>query len=63
MVIHLVAKDKITIATSVKEPTKGMGGQLVNFAGVFQSLAITIGLTWIAFLAFWLMSKKPYMGK
>jgi hypothetical protein len=36
---------------------------LVNFAGVFQRLAITLGLTWIAFLAFWLMSKKPYMRK
>jgi hypothetical membrane protein len=36
---------------------------LVNFAGVFQRLAISIGLTWIAILAFWLMSKKPSMGK
>jgi hypothetical protein len=29
LVIYLVAKDKITMATSVKEPTKGMGGQPV----------------------------------
>jgi hypothetical membrane protein len=32
---------------------------LVHFAGVFQRLSISIGLTWIALLAFRLMIKKP----
>ncbi len=36
---------------------------LVNFAGVFQRLSISIGLTWIVFLALWLMSKKPLTGR
>jgi hypothetical membrane protein len=36
---------------------------LVNFAGVFQRLSIIIGLTWIALLAFRLMSKKPPIGR
>ncbi len=36
---------------------------LVNFAGVFQRLSIIIGLTWIALLAFRLMSKKPSIGR
>jgi hypothetical protein len=31
---------------------------LVSFAGVFQRLSIIIGLTWLALLAFRLMSKK-----
>jgi hypothetical membrane protein len=36
---------------------------LVDFAGVFQRLSIIIGLTWITFLAFRLMSKKlPLKG-
>ena len=36
---------------------------LVNFAGVFQRLSIIIGLTWIALLAFRLMSKKSPIGR
>jgi hypothetical protein len=36
---------------------------LVNFAGVFQRLSIIIGLTWIALLALWLMSKKLPIGR
>src|SRR6266699_2900732 len=36
---------------------------LVNFAGVFQRLSIIIGFTWIALLAFRLMSKKSPIGR
>ncbi len=36
---------------------------LVHFAGVFQRLSIIIGLTWIALLAFRLVSKKPPVGR
>ena len=36
---------------------------LVNIAGVFQRLSIAIGFTWIALLAFRLMSKKPRSGR